>query len=66
MINFLEETTNNSFSIDWNDLWNQIVSWCTTTGLKFIIALLVLIVVFVIINWTAKGIRASLRKKNKD
>ena len=66
MMNILTETNDNSFTIDWNNLWNQIVSWCTTTGLKFLIALVVLIVVFIIINWTAKGIRASLRKKNKD
>lgn len=66
MMNILTETSENSFTIDWNDLWNQIVSWCTTTGLKFLIALVILIVVFIIINWTAKGIRVSLRKKNKD
>lgn len=65
MFNILEET-NDTISINWNDLWDKFVSWCATAGLRFIIALVVLIVVFVIINWTAKGIRNSLRKKKKD
>lgn len=66
MINFLEDTSSNNLTIDWNALWNNFISWCATTGLKFIIALAVLIVVFILINWTAKGIRSSLRKKKKE
>ena len=66
MINYLQDSQNETFTIDWNELWNQFIAWCTTTGLKFIIALVVLIVIFIFINWTAKGIRKGLRKKKKD
>ena len=66
MINYLQDSQNGTFTIDWNELWNQFIAWCTTTGLKFIIALVVLIVIFIFINWTAKGIRKGLRKKKKD
>ena len=66
MINYLQDSQNGTFTIDWNELWNQFIAWCTTTGLKFIIALVVLIIIFIFINWTAKGIRKGLRKKKKD
>lgn len=66
MINYLQDSQNETFTIDWNELWNQFIAWCTTTGVKFIIALVVLIIIFIFINWTAKGIRKGLRKKKKD
>ena len=66
MINFLDESTSTTLTIDWNELWNQFVSWCATTGLRFIIALVLLIIVNILINITAKAIRNTLRKKKKD
>ena len=63
-IKFLEatqETPETPKIISWEEIWNNIVSWCATSGLKFIISLVALIVVFIIINWTSKAIRNRLR-----
>ena len=63
-ITILEEQVD--FNINWSELWDNFILWCSTTGLKFVISLVGLIIVFGIINWSAKGIRKSLRKRNKD
>lgn len=73
MINFLDDvassttaTTDSSSGFSWSGIWESIKSWCLTTGIKFIIGIIVLIVLFVIINQFAKGLRKNLRKKGKD
>lgn len=70
MINFLEDaastTTETTSSFSWQGIWESIKSWCLTTGVKLIIGIVLLIVVFIIINQFAKGLRKSLRKKGKD
>lgn len=65
MIRFLE-TTQETITFSWEAIWNSIVTWCSTTGIKFLISLFALIIVFIIINWTSKAIRNKLRKKGKD
>ena len=68
-IKFLEttqETPETPKIISWEEIWNNIVSWCATSGLKFIISLVALIVIFIIINWTSKAIRNRLRKRGRD
>ena len=68
-IKFLEttqETPETPNIISWEEIWNNIVSWCATSGLKFVISLVALIVVFIIINWTSKAIRNRLRKRGRD
>lgn len=52
--------------ISWNDVWVKIKDWLTTTGIKVVIALLLLILSFMIINAVTKKIYKSLRKKNRD
>ena len=67
-LNLLEDQVENTvnFSINWEELWNNFIVWCSTKGIRFVLSLIGLIIVFTLINWTAKGIRKSLRKRNKD
>lgn len=58
-----EATVNN---IDWNKVWDVMVNWCVNTGIKILIALLVLIISFKIINFITKKIYKKLQKKNVD
>ena len=46
----------------WEQFWQTIQNWATTTGIKIVIAIVLLIVSFAIINRIAKGI-ASREKK---
>ena len=46
----------------WEQFWQTIQNWATTTGIKIVIAIVILIVSFAIINRIAKGI-ASREKK---
>ena len=48
-----EATVNN---IDWNKVWDVMVNWCVNTGIKILIALLILIISFKIINFITKKI----------
>ena len=67
VLNILEEQLNGSiFTVNWEELWNKFVLWCSTKGIRFVLSLIGLIIVFGLINWTAKGIRKSLRRRNKD
>lgn len=68
ILNILQEQIEDtsSFEINWGELWDNFILWCSTKGLRFVISLIGLIIVFGLINWTAKGIRKSLRKKNKE
>lgn len=81
MIMFFEETTSEIISEvsstleeggsslskwNWEEIFHNIVNWCKTDGLRFLIALIVLIVLFLIINGIAKGIRSNLRRHHKD
>lgn len=58
-----EATVNN---IDWNKVWDVMVNWCVNTGIKILIALLILIISFKIINFITKKIYKKLQKKNVD
>ena len=42
--------------MDWNTLWNTILEWLTNTGIKIVIALLVMFVSFKIINRISRKI----------
>ena len=67
VLNILEEQLNGSiFTVNWEELWTKFVLWCSTKGIRFVLSLIGLIIVFGLINWTAKGIRKSLRRRNKD
>ncbi len=51
--------------IDWQSLWNNIVNWATNTGVKIIIALLIMIISFRLITWITRKISKRLITKRK-
>lgn len=52
--------------VTWNDVWDKIVGWLTNSGIKIVIALLLLVVSFLIINAITKAIYKRLHKKGAD
>lgn len=52
--------------MDWNTILNTIVHWATNTGVKIIIALVILFVSFKVINSIAKRIEKKAGKKHAD
>ena len=52
--------------VTWSEVWDKIVDWMTTSGIKIVIALLVLIISFIVINAVTKGIYKRLHKKGAD
>lgn len=62
MYNLLEADS----GIDWGAVWNAILNWCTTTGIKLVIAIVLLIVSFKIINVLTKKIYKKLQTKHAD
>ncbi len=52
--------------MDWQALMNSVVGWATTAGVKVIIALVVMIVTFKIINLIGRRIEKSAEKKHAD
>ena len=48
------ETIKETFTIDWMALLDTIISWCMTTGIKLIIGLFLLIILFKITNFLTK------------
>ena len=51
--------------IDWQGLWNNIVNWATNTGVKIIIALLIMLISFRVITWITRKIEKRLINKKK-
>lgn len=60
---FLAEETK---TIDWKALLDVILNWCTTTGIKLIIGLILLFVIFKITNALTKKLYKHLQKKQAD
>ena len=52
--------------MDWNGIMNTILNWALNTGIKVVIALIVLTVSFKIINWIGKKIEKSPEKGRMD
>ena len=52
--------------LDWKAIWNTIVQWATSTGVKIIIALLIWFISFRIINFIARKIEKRGEKRNAD
>ena len=48
--------------MDWGKFWQDLQSWVTNTGIKIVIALVVLIVSFLLINWLCKSIAKRGKK----
>ncbi len=50
----------------WQDLWKNIAQWITTSGVKLLISVILLIVTFKIINAVAKGVYKRMQKHQVD
>lgn len=59
-----ENLANNS--VTWNDVLKVVVDWCTSTGIRLLISILIMIISFKIIDFTFKRIGKKLKKKNAD
>ena len=53
-------------TIDWKALLETILNWCTSTGIKLIIGLLFLFIIFKITNMLTKKLYRHLQKKQAD
>ena len=60
------ETTSNSKPINWPEVWSAVVEWSLTTGIKIILAIIIMIISFKIINIFSKRIMRKLEKRNAD
>lgn len=52
--------------MDWNQILNTIINWCLNTGIKVLVAIILLFVSFKIINWIGKKIEKSPEKSKMD
>lgn len=48
--------------MNWEKIWNNVISWCSTKGLRLLEAVLVLIVGIIIVKLLVKALRATLNK----
>ena len=62
----VEQNVQENVSIDWQKVIDTIVNWCTTTGIRLVISLVVLVVAFKLINFLCKRIYKRLTKKKAD
>ncbi len=53
-------------TLDWQALLDVVINWALTTGIKIVIAILILLISFAIINRFAKRVYKKLEKKNAD
>ncbi len=58
------QATNNSFS--WETIFHNIVNWLLTTGVKIVIGLIVLFILFKIVNAFSKSIKHKMELKQCD
>ena len=52
--------------MDFEQLWNTVLGWISTEGIKIVIAIIVLIVSFQLVNWLSRTIKKWCIKKNFD
>lgn len=60
------EAAEQTQSFDWSGLWDIIINWMTSTGIKLVIAIVLLIIGFKIVNVCTKKLYKKLQKKNAD
>lgn len=53
-------------TFDWNGLFNAVIQWMTTTGIRLVIGIVLMIISFKIINVFTKRLYKRLHKKNVD
>lgn len=61
-----QENVKQTATIDWQLVLDKVVEWCTTTGIRVIIALLIWFISFKIINFFTKRIYKKLMNKKQD
>lgn len=49
--------------MDWQQVWQTVQNWLTNTGIKLLIAIVIMIVSFALINWLSKKIAKRADKK---
>lgn len=49
--------------MDWQQVWQTVQNWLTTTGIRVVISIVIMIVSFSIINWFSKKIAKRADKK---
>ena len=64
-MNFLLESSKTASAVDWNSVAGSIVSWCLNTGIKIVIALVILAVSFRVINIFIRKIEKRFEKREK-
>ncbi len=52
--------------VTWTEILDTVINWMTSSGIKIVIAVLLLVVSFIIINAITKGIYKRLQKRNAD
>ena len=52
--------------ISLEEIISKIVNWCMTKGVKLLIGVIVLFILFAIINSLTKGIKKRMLKKHRD
>ncbi len=60
------ENVSKTVNVDWQQVINTIVNWCTTTGLKIIFSIIIMIISFKFINFFTKRLLKRLTKKKTD
>lgn len=60
------ESNAESASWDWSEFFQKIITWIQTSGLKLLIGLVVLFILFAIINKIAKSVKKSMIKHHRD
>ena len=48
--------------MDWNQVWTTVQNWLTTTGIKILVAIVILILSFMLINWFSRKIMKHGKK----
>ena len=51
--------------MDWQQIWTNVQAWLTNTGIKIVIAIILLILGFIFINWLSKKIEKHGKKVEK-
>ena len=59
-------TNDSTSSFDWNTIWQAIISWASTTGIKIIIGLVLLFILIKITNKFANRVRKNMVKHDVD
>ena len=62
-MNFLLETT--AEAVNWSAVIDTVLSWCLNTGIKIIIALLILLISFRVINVISRKIEKRANNNEK-